>query len=50
MSAGELVEAVAPLDLDALSDIDADLPPAVLDQVVAGMDATRRRRFDLLRT
>ncbi len=48
-STDELVEAVAPLDLDALSDIDADLPPTVLDRVLAGMDAKRRRRFDLLR-
>lgn len=48
-SADELVEAVALLDLDALSDIDAELPPAVLDRVLAGMDAKRRRRFDLLR-
>ena len=49
-SADELVEAVAPLDLDALSDIDADLPPGVLDRVLAGMHPKRRRRFDLLRT
>ena len=50
MSADELAEAVATLNLDALSDIDADLPPAVLDRVLAGMDATQRRRFELLRT
>jgi len=49
-SADALVVAVAPLDLDALSDIDADLPTEVLDRVLAGMEAKRRRRFDLLRT
>lgn len=48
--ADELVKAVAPLDLDALSDIDADLPPDVLSRVLAEMDAERRRRFELLRT
>ena len=48
-STDELVEAVAPLNLDALSDIDADLPPAVLDRVLAGMEVKRRRCFDLLR-
>ncbi len=46
---GLLAQAVAPLDLDALSDIDADLPPEVLSAVLAAMEPRRRQRFEQLR-
>ncbi len=47
--ADDLLRAVAPLDLDALTDLDDELPPPVLAGVVAGMDAQRRRRYERLR-
>ncbi len=48
-SPAELADAVKGLDLDDLSDIDADLPPAALEAALAQMDPQRRRRFERLR-
>ncbi|MCZ7566312.1 MAG: CBS domain-containing protein [Burkholderiales bacterium] len=46
----ELVAPVQRLDLDALSDIYDELPPGVVEAVLAAMDAQRRERFTLVRT
>jgi magnesium transporter len=45
----ELADAVQRLDLDELSDLYAELPPAVADAVLRAMDTQRRERFDLVR-
>ncbi len=49
-STEELVSAVGPLHLDALSDLYPELPPAVGDAVLRAMDAQRRQRFELVRS
>lgn len=46
---GDLMRAVSALEIDELADIDAQLPPAVIDAVVQAMDIDRRRRFDAVR-
>lgn len=45
----ELAGAVQRLDLDELSDLHDELPGGVIEAVLAGMDAQRRARFDLVR-
>lgn len=45
----ELAKAMQRLDLDELSDLYDELPGEVIDAVLAGMDAQRRARFDLVR-
>jgi magnesium transporter len=45
----DLAKAMQRLDLDALSDLYDELPPGVVEAVLAGMDAQRRARFAIVR-
>jgi magnesium transporter len=47
--ARELVAAVERLDLDELADLHGELPPAVIEAVLAAMDRQRRTRFETVR-
>ncbi len=47
--ADELASALQRLDLDKLSDLYGQLPSAVGEAILRGMDAPRRARFDLVR-
>lgn len=47
--AAALAQAIAELDPDSLSDIDADLPPPLLAAALERMEPRRRQRFELLR-
>lgn len=48
-TAGELAKAMQRLDLDELSDLYDEVPGEVIEAVLAGMDAQRRIRFELVR-
>lgn len=48
-SPDELAHAIQRLDLDELSDLYDELPAGVIAAALAGMDAQRRARFDLVR-
>ncbi|MDX1402481.1 MAG: hypothetical protein R3245_11210, partial [Kiloniellales bacterium] len=49
MDAQQLVSAVENLDLDEVADLQAELPPAVVEAVLTAMDHQRRRRFETVR-
>jgi len=49
MDAQQLVSAVENLDLDEVADLQAELPPAVVEAVLTAMDGQRRRRFETVR-
>jgi magnesium transporter len=47
---GDLLAALATLEMDELADLDADLPVSVIDTMVRAMDVQRRERYEAVRS